>query len=36
MSTEIGIQVECYAGYRGDQYPQRFTLGERVIAVDDV
>ncbi len=32
------IRVECYAGYRGDQRPSRFTLGERtyeVLEVDD-
>jgi len=36
MSAEIEIQVECYAGYRADQYPQRFTLGQRVIKVEAV
>ena len=28
-----GIKVECYAGYKGEQYPQRFLLGERVLEV---
>ena len=23
------IQVECYAGYRGEEEPRAFTLGER-------
>ncbi|HTM31417.1 MAG TPA: hypothetical protein VL263_08935 [Vicinamibacterales bacterium] len=30
------IQVECYAGYRGDQEPRAFTLGERRLDVREV
>ncbi len=30
------IKVECHAGYKGDQYPQRFTLGEQVLDVAEV
>ena len=30
------IKVECYAGYKGGQYPQRFTLGGRVLEVKEV
>jgi hypothetical protein len=33
-----GIKVEAYAGYRSDQRPLRFTLGERtfeVMAIED-
>ncbi len=30
------IKVECYAGYKGEQYPQRFTLGEQVLEVMEV
>lgn len=30
------IQVECYAGYRADQRPLRFTLGGRVYQVEEV
>ena len=30
------IAVECYAGYRGEQTPRRFTLGERTFEIDDV
>lgn len=30
------IRVECYAGYRGEQTPVRFHLGEREIEVDQV
>ncbi len=27
------IRVECYAGYRGDETPRRFFLGERKVEV---
>lgn len=27
------VDVECYAGYRGEQTPRAFTLGERRVAV---
>ena len=30
------IRVECYAGYKGDQYPQRFTLREQVLEVKEI
>jgi hypothetical protein len=30
------IQVKCYAGYKGEQYPQRFILGRRVLEVREV
>jgi len=30
------IQVQCYAGYRGDQRPVRFALGERTYEVRDI
>ena len=30
------VQVECYAGYRADQRPLRFTLGQRVYRVEEV
>jgi hypothetical protein len=30
------IKVECYAGYKGDQYPRRFTLGDQVLEVRKV
>ncbi len=30
------IKVECYAGFKGEQYPQRFTLRERVLEVEEV
>ncbi len=30
------IRVECYAGYRADQRPLRFKLGDHVFHVEDV
>lgn len=30
------LQVECYAGYRGDQRPVRFTLGNRTYQVEKI
>ena len=33
MST---LKVECYAGYKGDQYPLRFALKDRVLEVEEV
>ena len=30
------IKVECYAGYKGDQSPRRFFLGERILEVKEV
>jgi hypothetical protein len=29
----VTIRVECYAGYRGEQEPMAFRLGERRLAV---
>lgn len=36
MVTETEIHVECHAGYRADERPQRFTLGRRLIQVQEV
>lgn len=33
---EIAIEVECYAGHRGEETPRRFHLGERTIEVVEV
>lgn len=30
------IKVECYSGYRGEQTPRRFWLGQRCVAVDQM
>jgi hypothetical protein len=32
----FSIRVECYAGYRDEQEPQRFWLGERPVAVAEI
>ncbi len=30
------VRVECYAGYRGEETPRRFFLGERAVDVVEV
>lgn len=30
------VRVVCYAGYRGEETPMRFYLGERAIVVEEV
>jgi hypothetical protein len=30
------IKVECYCGYRGEERPVRFTLGEQVLDVVEI
>lgn len=30
------IRVQCYAGYRGEEAPVRFYLGERLVEVKEV
>ncbi|MCP4688477.1 MAG: hypothetical protein GY859_10520 [Desulfobacterales bacterium] len=32
----MNVKVDCYSGYRGEETPRRFTLGERTIEVRDV
>lgn len=32
----MGIRVECYAGYRGDQEPAAFWLGARRVMVRSI
>ena len=32
----LTLQVECYAGYRGEETPRRFTIGTRGIEVLEV
>jgi hypothetical protein len=34
--VEIRVTVECYAGYRGEETPRAFTIGERRIEVSEV
>ena len=37
LSTEpLDVRVECYAGYRGEETPTRFHLGDRRVEVADV
>lgn len=36
MSASIGVHVECYSGYRGDQLPLRFFFGQRKIKVQEI
>jgi hypothetical protein len=35
-SSSIMIDVECYAGHRGEETPRRFHLGERAVEVAEV
>lgn len=30
------VSVSCHAGYRGEETPERFRLGERVIRVEKI
>jgi hypothetical protein len=32
----IHVQVECYSGYKRDQRPIRFTLGDHTLEVEEV
>lgn len=34
--TRLGIRVQCYAGYRGEETPRRFFLKERPVEVMQV
>jgi len=34
--NESSIKVECYAGYRAEEAPRRFCLGDRRIEVKDI
>ena len=36
MSGTLAVDVECYAGYQGEETPRRFQLGARVVEVHDV
>ena len=36
MSPETELHVECYAGYRADERPLRFTLGQCIIEVKEI
>jgi hypothetical protein len=32
----LDVQVECYAGYRGEETPRRFNIGDRRVEVVEV
>jgi len=34
--TDLQVRVECHAGYRGEETPQRFYIGGRGVDVEDV
>ncbi|MFW5837306.1 MAG: hypothetical protein ACOCVM_04815, partial [Desulfovibrionaceae bacterium] len=34
--ARLDVEVECYAGGRGDETPRRFRFGGRSVAVEDV
>ena len=37
MSKDLlSVRVECYAGYRGEETPRRFSIGSRNIEVTEV
>lgn len=36
MSEELTLLVECYAGYRGEEEPRAFYIGERRVAVAEL
>jgi len=33
---DMSVRVECYAGYRGEETPQSFLLGERKVEVVEI
>lgn len=34
--AEIGVRVDCYSGYRGEQEPRRFHFGPRAVGVAEI
>ena len=32
----LGVRVECYAGYRGEEMPLRFSLADRRLEIGEV
>lgn len=34
--TPLTIHVECHAGYRGEETPRRFRIGDRAVEVVEV
>jgi hypothetical protein len=35
-APSMRLDVECYAGYRGEETPRRFRMGQRWIGIADV
>lgn len=35
-TTPLTLDVECYSGYRGEETPRRFRLGNRQIEIADI
>lgn len=33
---DLVVKVECYAGYRGEEFPRRFYLREKAIEVSEI
>jgi hypothetical protein len=33
MNKALELKVQCYAGYQGEETPQRFSIGKRVIEI---
>lgn len=36
QNDHLRLRVECYAGYRGEETPRRFHIGDRTVAVAEV
>lgn len=36
MINFIPIQVECHAGYKADEYPRFFTIGNERLEIQDI
>ena len=36
IMADIGVRVDCYSGYRGEQEPRRFHFGSRELEVSEI
>ncbi len=36
MRNDSPVTVQCYAGYKGEQEPQRVLLGERWLEIEEI
>jgi hypothetical protein len=36
MAADLSVDVDCYAGNRGEETPRRFTIGDRSVQVVSV